>query len=662
MDGFNGQIEQLWTASVDNLSFRTATPESNDILHSPSFGGMVAKSFRSVYKLPSDGISAMSTAPLIGGTLRYAALVANFGPLVIGFTAARARARGLPKAERDKVILQFCEENRDAPLKACLAMGGFYIKIGQVLSGMPALPRPWMESLRTLQRDVPARPVDEIVDLIESDFGCSLEEVGLRNFSVQPLGAASIGQAHKATLNGKDVVVKVMYPEGERFFRLDFQQILNLVGGVNQELVEPLERMQELFESEFDYRREASNLRRMCDCVAPHFATGDPPVRFPQPYDARHPLLPKLPPGSRVAEAGALVTKHVLVMDRCVGLTITEVADDLLERLAASKGMTADAHREAMRVQAMTAVKKLVAGDTCGRLAFGCLAAAAEPAQRVQLSCAIAAHAAQNAPRRAINAMAYCTSLPEGLRIPLVPRPIALQVGPGLIDRLFEVHAHQIFVEGVFNADPHPGNCMIDSATGVITLIDYGQLTEISHKERIAYAYYLLAGETGDAELSQAAYVGLGFDVTWKGLYTKLGSDQPVVRVDDPALRIACHPPPAWVTLNAVHVDFGSPSEALAVLQSYGIDPFSGEEVNPLKIIKEMFEVRRLPGTYGMLQRMCLCLKAVATSVGMGDCSATRELAPHARRWLRSCNMNLRDLDAASAGRDWRTKYVSIQP
>ena len=93
MDVFNGQIEQLWTASVDSLSFSSraahATQESNDHGgNAQGVTGMVFKSLRSVYKMPSDGISAMATAPLIGGTLRYAALVANFGPLVIGFSLA----------------------------------------------------------------------------------------------------------------------------------------------------------------------------------------------------------------------------------------------------------------------------------------------------------------------------------------------------------------------------------------------------------------------------------------------------------------------------------------------------------------------------------------------------------------------------------------------
>ena len=63
---------------------------------------------------------------------------------------------------------------------------------------------PWAESLRSLQRDVPPRPLAQVIGLIEADFGCTLEEVGLHDFSAKPIGAASIGQVHTATLQGRE--------------------------------------------------------------------------------------------------------------------------------------------------------------------------------------------------------------------------------------------------------------------------------------------------------------------------------------------------------------------------------------------------------------------------------------------------------------------------
>ena len=628
---------------------------------------LLKSGLRTIYRMPLDSANLVATAPLVGDSLRYAALGVHFGPLFVSFGAMRQQIKHLPKAEKEKAILDYCERHKDAPLKAVLGMGGFYIKIGQVLSGIPGLPRPWQQSLKTLQRDVPPRNVQTMIDQIESDFGCSLKAVGLTDISTKPLGSASIGQAHLARLHGREVVVKVMYPEVERFFKVDFAMILRLIRGVNEELVEPLERMQELFEAEFDYTREAANLRRMCETVGPRFAHTEPPVSFPQPYDAKRYLadnLPPLPPGTRVAAAGGLVTRRVLVMDLCHGETITEIADGLLERLAASHGLTGDAYREQMRQQAMAAAKQIQAGGGA-EAAMSCMLAAREPVIRVRQGCAMAAHAAANAVPRLINSIADLLGVSEEapLRLPLSPPPISLLLGPGLVDRIVEVHAHQVFEEGAFNADPHAGNCLLDTRTGRLTLIDYGQLTELTFSESVSFAYYCIAGATNDAELAQASYVGMGFDVVWKGALVLNESRTGTTRVRDPTQRVACVPPPGWVCLNTFHVDYGTPAQAMAALRLYGIDPFSGGEVDGaeegvFELIKQLFEVRRVPGAYGMLQRMSLCLKGLGNAVGMMNLSLQYGFAAHARRFLAKHGYGPRDLDAAARGRPWASKAV----
>jgi len=51
-----------------------------------------------------------------------------------------------------------------------------------------------------------------------------------------------------------------------------------------------------------------------------------------------------------------------------------------------------------------------------------------------------------------------------------------------MVDELIDVHGHEIFVDGYFNADPHPGNMLLlDQKTGSprIGLIDYGQVKEV---------------------------------------------------------------------------------------------------------------------------------------------------------------------------------------
>ena len=43
-----------------------------------------------------------------------------------------------------------------------------------------------------------------------------------------------------------------------------------------------------------------------------------------------------------------------------------------------------------------------------------------------------------------------------------------------LVETLTAAYAQQIFVDGVFNADPHPGNLMVERATGQLVLLDFG--------------------------------------------------------------------------------------------------------------------------------------------------------------------------------------------
>ena len=270
----------------------------------------------SAMRASGQGLQAVASASSDGteGALRHAMVIAKAAPILDGLKPVLARAESLPKEEGDALVLAFCEAHRDAPLQAILSLGGLYVKIGQMVSSMDIqLPRPWAESLRSLQQDVPPRPLPRIVEIIEKEFGCTIEEVGIRNLSVRPIGAAAVGQVHTAMLGGCQVAIKVMYPDIERLARLDFEMIQDLTGGVDPVLAEALEaQLLMLRTSELDYRHEAANLRRAYREVAPYFADGESPVRVPEPYDAWHPCLPRLPPGTHLAAGGGLVTRRVL--------------------------------------------------------------------------------------------------------------------------------------------------------------------------------------------------------------------------------------------------------------------------------------------------------------------------------------------------------------
>ncbi len=86
-----------------------------------------------------------------------------------------------------------------------------------------------------------------------------------------------------------------------------------------------------------------------------------------------------------------------------------------------------------------------------------------------------------------------------------------------LAHRLLELFVVQIFDIGVFHADPHPGNILVDD-DGDIVLIDLGAVGRLGPGQRTATMELLAAATTGDAvaarqALERIVQIGSGVDV-----------------------------------------------------------------------------------------------------------------------------------------------------
>lgn len=92
-------------------------------------------------------------------------------------------------------------------------MGGVLIKLGQFLSTrVDILPPEITDELAGLQDEVPPEKFVDVIRQIEADFGRPWDQV-FSWISPEPLGAASLAQAHLARLpGGEEVVVKVLRP------------------------------------------------------------------------------------------------------------------------------------------------------------------------------------------------------------------------------------------------------------------------------------------------------------------------------------------------------------------------------------------------------------------------------------------------------------------
>ena len=171
-----------------------------------------------------------------------------------------------------KGLQEFLAPNFGVRLRRTLDdLGPTFVKFGQVLSTRSdILPEGVLSELQKLQDTVKPMPAGVAQGIIGRELGAPVDEV-FAYFDPVPLGAASIGQVHKAVLRtGETVAVKVQRPEapgrvaGDLELMRDFAALLDRrfgrglvvdVGGLVAEFEVVVRR-------ELDYSAEAENARR----------------------------------------------------------------------------------------------------------------------------------------------------------------------------------------------------------------------------------------------------------------------------------------------------------------------------------------------------------------------------------------------------------------
>ena len=248
----------------------------------------------------------------------------------------RARIEGCDGAVLEQRVTEFHHRTAQSAVDIILSLGGIYVKVGQFISTMGAgiLEDVYIQALRPLQDGVPPRSLAEVSAIIEADIGVPMAEL-FTTFEPQPVGAASIAQAHRATLvDGRKVIVKVQYPEVPALYAADFDNlelVTRLLFPQNLPLVEGLRRRHL---AELDFRQEAANLREVRANLQ---ARGFEPslVRVPAVPDAR------------------LCTRHVLAMECLEGCSLAAAIELEMSDVARALGM---ASAQALRAQLMKRV------------------------------------------------------------------------------------------------------------------------------------------------------------------------------------------------------------------------------------------------------------------------------------------------------------------
>ena len=411
--------------------------------------------------------------------------------VLASYLALRLRRPFLGVAGYRQRLMERHRVNARRVERAILELDGLFIKVGQLISILANfLPEEFRRELEGLQDSIPARPVEEIVERIEREFGRGPESL-FAYWNPQPMASASLAQVHEARLHdGRRVAVKVQHADIDEIAQLDLTAIRRILAIAQfftrlRGLESYHSEISAMIREELDFRKEAEHIAT----IGSRFVN-DPMVGFPV-------VVPELS------------TEKVLTTELVEATKVTDLLE--LERRGVDR--------------------------------------------------------------------------------------------PALAQRILTAYCQMIFVDGVYHADPHPGNILVRD-DGSIVFVDFGAVGELSHEMKEGIPQFLEGVIKRDASRITASLRRMGF-------VARVTDDGRAAPEEDVAERVITYFQRRFLeqvslesfSLKDVQVDVRAKTEMLADLRKLDVS------------FRELTQTFQVPKDWVLLERTVLLLLGLCTTL-----------------------------------------------
>ena len=218
-----------------------------------------------------------------------------------------------PDITKDKLN----EENAEDIYDGLKSMKGSALKVAQMLSmEKNIMPRAYVEKFSLAQFQVPPLSAPLVRKTFKKYLGQEPEAL-FDTFDAQAINAASIGQVHRATLNGKKLAVKIQYPGIAESISSDLALVkpvaLKMFNIKAKDSDKYFKEIEDKLLEETDYNLELQQSREITEACA-HI----PNLRFPEYYEN-------------------LSSERILTMDWMEGIHLSEFTKTNSDKALANK-------------------------------------------------------------------------------------------------------------------------------------------------------------------------------------------------------------------------------------------------------------------------------------------------------------------------------------